>query len=56
MNLHLLADIEDSNKVKHIVDNLLLCVELEGDGGFSSFTSKEKEEMRAFLSSLTEID
>lgn len=47
-------DIEYSNKVKQIVDNLLFCVDLEGDGGFSSFTSKEKEDMRSFLVTIRE--
>lgn len=44
--------IDDSNNVNHVIDNLRLCVDLEGDGGFTSFTTKEKEEMYKFLSSL----
>lgn len=39
------------NEIK-IIDNLLLCLQLEGDGGFSSFSSEEYDEMYNFLNSL----
>ena len=43
------------NKVNAIIDNLLFCVELEGDGRFSEFTTEEKEEMTKFLLILKEM-
>ena len=46
------AGIDDSNNVNRIIDNLRFCVDLEGDGGITSFTTKEKEEMYNFLTSL----
>lgn len=46
------ADTFDRNKVNAIIDNILLYVELEGDGVFSTFTQNEKEEMWRFLQSL----
>lgn len=35
-----------------IINNLLLCLELEGDGGCTSFTAKEKDDMYNYLISL----
>jgi hypothetical protein len=35
-----------------IINNLLLLLDLEGDGGFSNFTEKEKNEMHDFLNGL----
>ena len=39
-------------KMIEIINNLLLCLELEGDGGFTSFTAKEKDDMYNYLISL----
>ena len=35
-----------------IINNLLLCLELEGDGKCSSFSAKEKDDMYNYLISL----
>ncbi len=43
------------SNVDKIIDNILLCVDLEGDGGCSSFDSEEKEEMRSFMNGLKSI-
>lgn len=37
---------------EEIISNILLCIELEGDGGTSSFTTEESEEMMAFMNQL----
>ena len=37
---------------RKIINNLLLCLDLEGDGGFSNFTEEEKDEMCDFLNGL----
>lgn len=37
---------------RKIINNLLLCLDLECDGGFSNFTEEEKDEMRDFLNGL----
>lgn len=39
-------------KMIEIINNLLLCLELEGDGGCTSFTAKEKDDMYNYLISL----
>ena len=43
---------EERRKMIEIINNLLLCLELEGDGGFTSFTAKEKDDMYNYLISL----
>lgn len=40
---------------RKIINNLLLCLDLEGDGGFSNFTEEEKDEMRDFLNGLRNL-
>lgn len=37
---------------EEIIDSILLCVEIEGDGGCSSFKNEEKEQMCSFINSL----
>lgn len=43
---------EEKRKMIEIINNLLLCLELEGDGGCTSFTAKEKDDMYNYLISL----
>ena len=43
---------EERRKMIEIINNLLLCLELEGDGGCTSFTAKEKDDMYNYLISL----
>lgn len=40
---------------RKIINNLLLCLDLECDGGFSNFTEEEKDEMRNFLIGLRNL-
>ena len=40
---------------RKVINNLLLCLDLEGDGGFSNFTEEEKDEMRNFLIDLRNL-
>jgi hypothetical protein len=37
---------------EEIIDSILLCIEIEGDGGCSSFKNEEKEQMCSFINSL----
>lgn len=37
---------------EEIIANIILCIELEGDGGISSFTAEDKGELIAFMNQL----
>lgn len=52
VNNVVLKEERKKKKMIEIINNLLLCLELEGDGGFTSFTAKEKDDMYNYLISL----
>lgn len=37
---------------EEIIQNIVTCIEFEGDGGCSSFTSEQKEAMKRFMDSV----
>ena len=40
---------DEKTKNEKIIDNLMILLELSGDGGFSPFTKKEQDDMYNFL-------
>ena len=40
---------EERRKMIEIINNLLLCLELEGDGRCSAFSAKEKDDMYNYI-------
>ena len=44
-----LGNPNEKTKKEKIIDNLMILLELSGDGGFSPFTKKEQDDMYNFL-------